>query len=446
MSLFYDVLNLLILILYLPRFFYRGLREKGYFKDLGMRWGKFSGNTQERLKNASGTIWIHAVSVGEVMSIKALLPSLKNVFKALPFEGLGRPLRPVDKDRRFVISTITPTGNMVAKDISMHEDIVIFLPFDLSFIVRRVINMVRPSLFIIAETEVWPNMIAALNAREIPVVLINARLSDSSFQGYRLVRPLLRRTFEKIDLVCVQTERDGERFALLGVSDEKIEQTGNMKFDVSVDSSLQGEAKKLKRHFKLRDDELVIVAGSTHKGEDELIIGAYKDLLGEFPGVKLFIAPRHIQRAPDIAKIAARRGLEAIRYSEMETPRSPNGVYILDRIGLLMPLYTLACLVLMGGSLLPYGGHNPLEPAILKRPILFGPYMDNFKDIAALFLSQGAAIMVKDEQGLKNSMTRLLQDKGLRDTLGGCAERVVKDNIGATERNIHLIKKLLQRK
>ncbi len=454
MSLFYNLLNLSIFILYLPRFLYRGFRERGYFRSLGMRWGRFSGNMQERLKNVSDVIWIHAVSVGEVMSIKVLLRSLKEVFK----------------DKKFVISTVTSTGNMVAKGISMDEDIVIFSPFDVSFIVRRVINMVRPSLFIITETEIWPNMIAALNAKDISIVLINGRLSDSSFQGYRLVKPLLKKILEKIDLVCVQTKRDGERFALLGVSDEKIKQTGNMKFDISVDSSLQEEAKELKRHFNLRDDELLIVAGSTHKGEDELIVSVYKDLLEEFPRLKLFIAPRHTQRALDIAKIAARNGLKAIRYSERETPRSlngvypvksnpvqqdadvplagrtSNGIYILDRIGLLMPLYTLACLVLVGGSILPCGGHNPLEPAILKRPVLFGPYMDNFKDIAALFLSQGAAIMVKDKEGLKDSMTRLLQDKGLRDTLGERAERVVKDNIGATERNIDLIKELLQRK
>ena len=425
MSLLFDCVNLLLLVLYLPRFIYRGLRNKKHFQVFPIRLGRFPQPTLQALSDAAGVIWLHAVSVGETRSIEKILQFLRDHFR----------------NNKFVISTGTLTGNRIARDISTPQDTVIFLPLDLSFVVRKVVKAIKPSLFIIAETELWPNLIEELHTRKIPISVVNARLSDSSFRGYRMFYSLFKKTFESLDLVCAQTERDGRRFSALGA--KKVKVTGNMKFDISVNDSCPVVAEDLKKRFNIKDDDQVVVAGSTHRGEDETIITVYKNLLEKFPRLKLVIAPRHIERTADIVRIAEKKGFRVSRYTQ-NNPSADNAIYILDAMGLLVPLYSLATVVIIGGSILPYGGHNPLEPAILRKTVFFGPHMDNFKETAELFLSRGAAITAADEDGFTNSISKLLKDKNLMDEIGKRAERVVNNNKGATQKNVCCIQELLR--
>ncbi|MCX5703052.1 MAG: 3-deoxy-D-manno-octulosonic acid transferase, partial [Candidatus Omnitrophica bacterium] len=352
MFIIYDFIFLVFTLIYLPIYLLRKKFHPGFLTRLGILPGNLS---------LDRPIWIHAVSVGEAMAIKGLLEGLRKV-----------------SNKNFVISTVTNTGNKIAQGLAGGGDFVTYLPLDFSFIVRSVINRINPSVFVIAETEIWPNLISYLSRKKIPVITVNGRISDASFKGYLSIKFLLKPILEKVTLFCVQSERDAQRLSCLGVSQDKIRITGNMKFDIKG-HKIEGLA-DYRLKLKLGPQDKLLVAGSTHPGEEELILEAYKDLCRDFGDLKLVIAPRHPQRCKEVAKIVSRAGFRSVFISSLpaQCPSCMTSpVFLLDTVGQLVSFYALADIVFVGGSLVKKGGHNILEPASCAKPILFGPYMFN---------------------------------------------------------------------
>lgn len=394
-------------------------------------------------------IWLHAVSVGEALASRSLLECLHREYPQI----------------QILISTVTPTGNRIARSLAGKEDAVIYLPLDISFIVNHVLSFIKPSLFIIAETEIWPNLIRSLRKRNVPIIVVNARISDGSYKGYRLIKFCLAHILRKINLFCVQTDTDYLRLLSLGVEKEKIKLTGNMKFDNTDYTVLKADYTDCRLKLTLKDNEKLLVAGSTHPQEEEIILRTYKELLNEFPELRLLIAPRHPERAAQIEAVIQKAGFDALRLSRLETLRparqqgneqapldtggqlanrrrflTGQAVFLLDTIGQLMPFYAIADIVFVGGSLIKKGGHNILEPAVFAKPVLFGPWTFNFRDITGLFLKHKAALLVRNQGELKEGIKDLLHNHAAARELGRRAKDLILQNQGATKRNLEYIK------
>ncbi|MFC1576083.1 3-deoxy-D-manno-octulosonic acid transferase [Candidatus Omnitrophota bacterium] len=402
----YDIFFLVFAIIYLP---YLALKSKAH-KDFIQRFGVLPRAIREA--GTSGPIWIHAVSVGEVLAIKNLAKDLSAKFPK----------------RKIVLSTTTKTGHDIAQKVIPGTIEKFYFPLDFSFTVKKALNVINPSLVVIAETEIWPNLILELKRRRVPVALVNGRLSERSFGGYKKIRFLFSKILESIDLFCMQAAPDAERIKALGAPAERVKITGNMKFDlagIDLESST----------YEMGPGRLLI-AGSTHGGEEEIVLQAYRNLKKKFSDLRLLIAPRHIDRSGSIKKLSEEQGLDATLTSRSGNKKEKSPVLVLDTLGELGRLYSLATVVFMGGSLIKRGGHNLIEPAVFGKPIVFGPYMFNFRDMARLFLEDGAALKVEDEKELESVLEGLLADSEKRDTLGQKARGLIEKNKGATERNV----------
>lgn len=422
MTIIYDILFLFVAIVYSLVYLFKGKFHQGFLARLGFLPNDI---------HLNHPIWIHAVSVGEVASIKMLVGLLKAAYP----------------DRQFVISTVTPTGNRIARGFSGKDDFVTYLPFDLSFIVKKVIDRISPSLFIIVETELWPNLITFLNSRKIPVVVVNARISDRSFGRYRLAKLIFKPLLNKINLFCAQSDLDAGRLIRLGVREDKIKVTGNVKFDMVVYEDKATKAADLSSKLGIGAESKFFVAGSTHPQEEEIILSAYKKILPDFPYLKLLIAPRHPERSAEIGKIISGFGFQTVYVSKLESLCArciPRPVFVLDVIGRLMDFYQISDIVFVGGSLVIKGGHNILEPASLGKPILSGQHMFNFRDIAELFLRNNAIIVVHNDEEIAVNVRELLNDASLRQALGSAGRALILQNKGATARNLELIRELLR--
>ncbi|MFC1674487.1 3-deoxy-D-manno-octulosonic acid transferase [Candidatus Omnitrophota bacterium] len=422
MFIFYDLIYLIFIIFYLSVSLLKGKRYPGIKLRLGIL---------PKGVLLDGPVWIHAVSVGEAMAVRQLLEALRKVYPK----------------KNFVISTVTPTGNKIAKTLAGPQDFVTYLPMDLGFIVHKVISRVRPSLFIIVETEVWPNLISCLHRKKIPIAVVNGRISDSSFKGYSRIKLLIRMVLRKVDLFCVQTERDKDRLISLGVDRGNIQATGNMKFDNLIfdEEKVTGSVDKYRHLLGITKDEKLLLAGSTHPGEEEIILNTYKNLLGDFPDLRLLIAPRHPERSAQIAGLIEKYGFEPERISlledESETRLGKKMVFVLDTIGQLIYFYALADIVFVGGSLTKKGGQNILEPTSLGKPVICGPHMFNFRDIADLFISKDAILLARDQEELSLRISSLLKDPSLVSALAGKAKAIISKNRGATAKNLDFITK-----
>jgi 3-deoxy-D-manno-octulosonic-acid transferase len=379
----------------------------------------------------SRPIWVHAVSVGEAMAIRGLIEGLRTKFP----------------DKRFVISTVTSTGNKIARGIAREGDFVTFLPLDFSWIAKSVLDKINPCVFIIAETEIWPNLISCLHQKDIPVVIVNGRVSDSSFNGYLMIRFLLKPVLDKVLMFCVQGDRDAQRLIRLGVSADNIQITGNMKFDIQNYAGSKTNIVDYRLKLGLSSPEELWVAGSTHSGEDKIILSVYKKLRDEFPYLRLLLAPRHPERTFEVADLIKNFDFQPLRISFLEFQTqiltSSQKVFILDTVGELINYYALAKIVFVGGSLVKIGGHNILEPAWLEKPIIFGPYMFNFRDIAELFLTNQAAILVRDREELRSKIKTLLTDPTKSQQMGKRAKELILKNSGSTKKNLELISKFI---
>lgn len=413
-------------IIYLPALILKGRLHRNFAERLA----RFDKMKERELLSGRDRIWIQAVSVGEVALCKSLIGALKERFPG----------------RDIVISTITKTGNDLARKNFSKDAIIIYFPLDFLFIVKRVIGLIKPSAYIMIETEIWPNLLKALSAAHVPCVLINGRISDRSIGRYRLVKPFLKKTLGAVSAFCMQDNTDADRIIELGAPREKVAVTGNMKFDAPVSADIK-DTRVIRVSFGLKEEDELFVAGSTHEGEEEMVLETFKKLSGQFPKLKLLIAPRHVDRVDQIEKVARGAGFEPVRFSTMNEQRTANNeqrITILDTIGHLNEAYSIATIVFVGGSMVEHGGQNPLEPAYFAKPVLFGPHMFNFKYITRMLLGSKAVMQVYSREDLYEKSRLLLGDINLRKTLGERAKKVVIENRGATDRNIARICEILK--
>lgn len=433
MRFLYNIFFVIFAVFYLPYFLLKGK----YHKDLRQRFGIFDRDAFTDI-SSSAPLWVHAVSVGEMKTA----------------EGLMKRIRSRYPSKRFVISNVTQTGHGIAASSAGESDMVIYFPVDLSFVVRRLVRLIKPSLFIAIETEIWPNLITELNAKSVPVVLVNGRISGRSFRNYKLIKRMIRPVLDKISLFCMRTEADALRIKELGAFPEKVHVTGNMKFDGVLSKSEGGpDVWPPIRNKKawLGGSSKLMIAGSTHRGEDASILRSFKELKKEHPDLSLLIAPRHIERSDEVSALTKEAGLDVIKMSEVEkrctqdtaSACSGNSVFLLDSIGHLSSLYELATVVFMGGSLVPHGGQNFIEAAAYAKPVITGPFVHNFKSACELFVSNDAIEIVRSGDELLSSLRGLLSDDGKRKAMGQRAREVVLANIGSTDRNISLMEQYL---
>jgi len=424
----YNVLLFLFFIISSPYWIYKVFTtekfRKGLMEKLGLK--------VPMLKNSPGSIrvHVHAVSVGEVMA-------------ALP---LIRELKSRHRDISLIVTTTTPAGNEVAKRQIREADCITYFPMDFPWAVNRFIKAVNPSIYISIETEIWPNFLHALKKKGVKNMIINGRISPSSYKGYSMIRPFIKHILRNIDLFCVQTAGDAERFKSLGAPGDSIIVTGNIKYDrvfKEVDEEFITRTRTL---FGIRDDEKLIIGGSTHKGEEDIILDAYVECLKKNEKTKLIIAPRHIERTEEIERLISLRGLQPVKRTELGKKRLHPvlpSVIILNTIGELATLYAIATVVIIGGSFIPHGGQNPLEPLFYRKPIIFGKYMFNFQEISEEILKNGAGIQVEDAEGLSESLIRLLHDENRRIRMGEAGYRTIMNNKGALRRDIEAVERFI---
>jgi 3-deoxy-D-manno-octulosonic-acid transferase len=424
--LLYDILLLLLLPLIVPIHLYRA-RKRGRPAALAERFGFIS--PEPAGTSGGGTIWVHAVSVGETIAVKPLLKALKTTW---PHRGI-------------VLSNGTETGRAIASTLK-EVDRCIYFPFDYPWAADRLLTAIDPALVIVVETEIWPAFLRRARRRGIPVMLANGRISDRSFGGYQRFAWFFRRVLPDFSAFCMQSAEDGRRIAAIGAPADRVHAAGNLKYDIPAVTVTPQRQREMRERYGIAADVPVLVAGSTHKGEDEPVIAAYRRLLAGGRELFLVLVPRHPERAPEVAALLGRANLPYRRRSGLDdspAPGASGGVLLVDTVGELMACYAAADLVFVGGSLVPTGGHNILEPASLGRPVLFGPHMSNFREIAALVLAAEAGRQVADGDGLAAACGELLDDGELCRAMGDRGRRIVAENSGAVERHLQVAAELL---
>ena len=375
-------------------------------------------------------VWIHALSVGEVISAEPIVEKMLSVMQ-------GRPL---------VFSASTLTGYETAKrQFSNKVASIFYYPYDIIFSVRRAIDAINPIMVVIVETDIWPNFMYCLQRRNIPVLLLNGRMSTKSFKGYRMLGRTFRNALGCFDAVAAQSDIDAMRFRRLGMETEKVVVTGNVKFDQQSDALSKESGESLRLTLGIRRDCRVILFGSTHQGEEEVIIDAIKALKGSQVDLVAVIVPRDPGRSDRVAKMVQNRGLQSSFLSSLSPLQKHQGddVWIVNTIGILRKLYGVADIAFIGGSLVKEGGHNPIEAAAAGKPILFGPDMSDFLEVAQILESKGAASRVKDSSDMRAGIHRLLTDDNLRRRMGRQAYSVFRENQGAVDKTMTLISQFM---
>ena len=422
----YSILYTLLLIFCLPLFIYRvlvqGKDASSLFKRIGAPPLRTSSDP------AQPSLWIHAVSVGEVKAIEPLVEALT-----------------LNRDQLF-ISTITDTGQSLAKSRFQDRACVFYFPFDWRWICHLYLRRLSPTCVLLAETEIWPGFISAAESLNIPVLLINGRISDHSFRRYRRIRFFLRPLLRRISLYCVQTRQDRDRIIELGAAATRVHQLGNLKYDYQL--ALLPEKTQMLQVIQavLKPDpnDLLWICGSTREGEEQTLLDVFQSLSEEFPSLRLLLAPRHPHRVDEIARLVEDAQLSYLRRSELNSQNlAPPKVLLLDTIGELAYLYQLADVVFVGGSLVPTGGHNIIEVAYFSKPILFGPHMENFKEISDAFLESDAALQVHSGEELPGKIRELLKAPVTREVLGENARQVIRNNQGAVGRTMEIVERYL---
>ena len=413
-----------------PYLAWQALRYRKYIGSLGQRLGylpiTFNLDGEE-------SIWIHAVSVGEVLTARAILPQLRERYPRL----------------RIFLSTTTMTGQGIARNSLQYVDGVFYFPFDLGFVVNRTLRLVKPRMFIMMETEIWPNLLRACKRTGVRTVLVNGRISSRSYPRYRLARPFLRRVLAHVDRFCMQSDESARRIIDMGADPEKIVVTGSLKFDSlempGAPTAADRGANRVLRYFRIGPDRPVIIAASTLKGEEDPVLEAFQRIRARLPAALLIIAPRKPERFDEVEQIARRGGWNVARRSrDLSVDAEPRqDVVVLDSIGELAQLFQVATAVFVGGSLVDQGGHNILEPAVFGKAIVFGPYMQNFAEIARTFVENDAAIQIRSGRELEHVLLGLLTDPVRRARLGAAARALVEANRGARGKTMTAIARVL---
>jgi len=376
------------------------------------------------------TVWVHAVSVGEVNSVRPLIKKIKETYP----------------DLTIVLSTVTGAGQEVARKSVKEADHFIFFPSDLPWTLRRFFRYIRPHLLILVETELWPNLISLAASRAIPVVLVNGSISRRSSERYQKIKWFFQPILNRMTLFLMQSSTEAERIIAIGAPQEKVINTGNIKFDISIPELTESEKQQYRSLFGFNQTQPIWLVGSTHPGEETIILRVFKSLLTQVPELKLILAPRHPHRADEVVKEIEAVQLAYVRRSRIENSESQiqkPQIILVDTVGELTKLYSLSTVVFVGGSLVPIGGHNLLEPAILRKPVLFGPYMQETRDSTELLLTTGGGIQVKSEKELEDQVLYLLNHPEERNDRGEKAKSAVLANQGATNKTLALLGKYL---
>lgn len=420
MYILYSFLLFLGFLLYAPAYLFKIRKGDQPGFNLNDRLGlKLSPRTSAR-----PCLWIHAVSVGEVLSLRHLLREIK---KEHP-------------DWEIHCSTLTSTGYRVARAKLAEATSIFFIPLDFAWAVKRFFKAVHPDLFILVESEFWPNLLRISGKSAAAVLLINGRISDRSFRKYKLLKLVLKRVLSPIDRCLVQTEQDRKRLLALGVQPEKMEVVGNLKSDMNLPVLKAEDLAGLRREVGLSPDKKVIVAGSTHRGEEEILISAYLESRKKKGNLSLIIAPRHPQRTGELEKLAAGCGLKVTRRTKAG-PGKTWDVLILDTLGELVNFYALSDIAFVGGSLVPKGGQNFLEPAFYGKPVIFGPSMQNFAFLAEEFVRRGAARLVSGLEELTEVL--FLEEEIALQEMGRQGKQLLGDLQGATRKTLQVIESLM---
>lgn len=412
------------LLIFLPGYFAKMIRRGGYREKFGQRLGIYDGEVRNRLSNQRST-WLHAVSVGEVnIALK-----------------LANALRALEPDLHCVLTTTTTTGFALARKTAPPWIEVMYTPLDYWPIMLRAFSVIRPARLVLVEAEVWPNLATAAHARRIPLALVNARLSPRSEARYRRFRFFVAPTFRLLDLVCVPEQRDVERWAALGVPRNRIHVTGSIKFDPDVQPQTQSVATSLRDVLPdVSSDSFVLFGGSTHRGEEEILARVFLRLREQFPSLRLFIAPRHVERLQEIrAQLDAMPVRVALTSEALTSDAADVDCMLLDTTGELQRWYGIATVVFIGKSLTAHGGQNPVEPILAGKPVVFGPHMENFATLAKTLVSSSAAMQVNDAESLERALAELLRDSEARERLVQNAQAVLSEHQGATARTAMLI-------
>ena len=374
-------------------------------------------------------IWVHALSVGEVLATFPLLDVIRNDYP----------------DRPIVFSASTRSGHDIAQEkLKSIVDGIFFFPYDLPFSVKRIVSYIRPSLVIIVETDIWPNFLTEMKSRNVPVVIANAKLSNRSYIGYRRILSFSRQIISSFTAIGCQSQEDADRFRQLGIPDDIISVTGNIKFDQSVSSLSMNDIDNLRESLGINSRQLVWIAGSTHDGEETILQQAFAMLKKEHSDLVIVIAPRHPERAPSVARIFSIAGFSVSTLSELVSviPQKTADAIIIDTLGILKKLYAIADVALVGGSLIQIrgiGGHNPLEPAAFAKPILFGPHMNSFREIANKLTKARGAIQVTNFDSIFTTVQDLINNRERAQEMGQNAHRVFNANKGAVMRTMAIV-------
>lgn len=407
MRLLYSLLLYLLsplVILYLA---VRGFRDHRYWQ----RWPeRFCLGTAGRQK---GVVWIHAASLGEVNAASPMIEALAQ----------NHP------QTTLLITTLTPTGSDRVRALFGDRVLHQYVPLDLPGAVRRFLRRHQPTLGIVIETELWPNLMNVSRQQGVPLVIANGRLSDSSMRGYRLAPGLMARTLGCVDQILAQTPQDAERFRVLGAPGERIEVVGNLKFDISIPASLRETGELLRTAWGVQRS--VLVAGSTHAQDEQELLSAFSTVLKQHPGALLILAPRHPERFGTVIEEAQSSGFTVGKRSQTAIPKSTTEVFVLDSMGELLDFYAAADVTFVGGTIEPLGGHNLLEPAALGKPLLFGPHLQNVQEVARQLLASDAARLCQHHQALALAVNELFSKPTARDRMGLAARKQVNSGRGA---------------
>lgn len=391
----------------LIRLWWRGRKNPDYQKRITERFGFFQPLPEK------SRIWLHAVSVGETI---AAAPLINRLLADHP-------------DYSLLVTTTTPTGSAQLKRLFADKVEHVYFPYDLPAVISRFLHRTQPQLLIVMETELWPNLYTKCAQQKIPVLVANARLSPRSLAGYKKIIKLIRPLFGKISIIAPQSQADAERFQLLGADKKQMHVCGNIKFDLQIPVEAKETGEAIKRKFGNRP---VWIAASTHEGEDTQILSAHRGILESMPNALLILVPRHPERFDELARLCQSKQFSIVRRSRNKLPDTNTQVYLGDSMGEMLQLYAAADIAFVAGSLVPTGGHNPLEPAALGLPVLTGPHVFNFTAIIDSMLEVGAIKIIQNSQELAETVLQLLQQPEERSALGEAGRQLVENNRGAT--------------
>jgi len=428
MKIILDLLYLLAAIAYSPVIIYRAVRYKRYRAGWDQRFGKISRRSPHKK-----CIWLHAVSVGEVNAAKTIIKQLENKFG----------------DSEIVISTTTDTGFAHATTLFSENHQVFYFPFDFSLTIKRAFRNIRPDICLLMELEIWPNFVQIAKQSNIPVIVVNGRMSDKSFPRYQKIKPLVKKMFGKISLTLAQTEQYAERFKELGCLDEKVIVTGSLKYDTAqITDKVQG-SDAIAAQLNIGSERLW-VTGATGNDEEKILLDVYQKLKQDdsFADLRLVIVPRKPERFDEVAQLIERRGLPLIRYSRIKNNTAPSptdnqAIILGDTMGDLRKFYSLSTIIFVGRSLVPMGGSDMVEAAALGKCTVFGPHAFNFKQTVDALLADSGAIMVKDQEELLQTMQKCLTDSDFAQSVANDGREVIRKNQGATKNTIDQISKFL---